>query len=174
MLSNKRRGFTLIELLVVVLIIGILAAVALPQYNKAVEKSRVAQAVTFLNAIYKGYQLCVLQNGDDREKCGIADSENVATNNLLVNMDIELPGEIQTEGCSFGDVVCIKTEDWTVGTDAFDVWYADRTKNGDLLYGLYIYVAKKGNNDVGKIKCQDYDGENFCTSLCGSDGCFLN
>ncbi|MBQ4493933.1 MAG: prepilin-type N-terminal cleavage/methylation domain-containing protein [Elusimicrobiaceae bacterium] len=41
----KNKGFTLIEVLVAVLIVGILAAVALPQYTKVVNKSRLAEAI---------------------------------------------------------------------------------------------------------------------------------
>ena len=57
------KAFTLIELLVVVLIIGILAAVALPQYNKAVKKSHLTQWHTYVNAYMKAIDVWVLSNG---------------------------------------------------------------------------------------------------------------
>ncbi len=60
---SGRVGFTLIELLVVVLIIGLLAAVALPQYNKAVEKARVAEGLTIMNAMQKAIDLYILEHG---------------------------------------------------------------------------------------------------------------
>ena len=52
-----KKGFTLIEVLVVVLIIGILTSVALPQYQKAVLKSRLTQAKTMARAIAEAQEV---------------------------------------------------------------------------------------------------------------------
>ena len=59
------KAFTLIELLVVVLIIGILSAIALPQYKKSVIKARFAEAMTNLHTLNEADKVCKLEKGQD-------------------------------------------------------------------------------------------------------------
>ena len=57
-INNKKlnKGFSLLELLVVILITGVLAAIALPQYQKAVWKSKAANLYTQITAIGSAIQ----------------------------------------------------------------------------------------------------------------------
>lgn len=56
---NAQKGFTLIELMIVVAIIGILAAIAIPQYQNYIAKSQVSRAVAELGAVKTAVETCL-------------------------------------------------------------------------------------------------------------------
>ena len=80
----KNHAFTLIELLVVVLIIGILSAIALPQYEKAVEKARMTEAMVIMRAIRDAQLRYYLANGQ------------YANSAHMDYLDVDIPGKAAT------------------------------------------------------------------------------
>jgi len=63
MMKQVQKGFTLIELMIVVAIIGILAAVAIPQYQDYTKKAKMANALTAVESIKTAVALCAQESG---------------------------------------------------------------------------------------------------------------
>ena len=130
-----KKGFTLIELLVVVLIIGILASIALPQYTRAVEKSRATEAIQLLGNLANAEWIYFMQNSS-------------FTNDLSV-LDISLPGvgaatTSDTSSKNFNiHVVSGPTADTFVASAARRA--ADGTNaTGDSGYAIMVGMSNSG------------------------------
>ena len=158
-----RFGFTLIELLVVVLIIAILAAIALPQYQRTVFKSRMTEVVVGMRHAADMFEVYYLEHGDYPSSWS--------------KTDISLPG-CAVKVDALGDIICnFYRMDLNVG----NIWAWDQAKDtgdnrlrDDANVYLYYYFKHTTSTYAGKFRClsrETKNGQYFCKQLCGQNTC---
>lgn len=139
-----KKGFTLIELLIVVLIIGVLTAVAVPQYQKAVDKSRYATlmpvATTVRNAQESFYMASAQYSPD------------------LQSLDIHLPGTISGSKAEMGDGISVE-----VTADGESEFVSVQKEGLDNKYVMYF---ARSQNFPKEIHCEALTESERANQLC--------
>ena len=134
----NKHAFTLIELLVVVLIIGILAAIALPQYQKAVWRSRNTTLKQYVDAIGKAQEIYRLNNSSYSTQFGL--------------LDINLPLKTRAAMASDGNTSCgmgANKSDSVLDGDGFSIVINKSASSHQA-------VAVVGVWTTGKYKCTGF------------------
>ena len=185
-MKNLQKGFTLVELLTVLMIVAILTAVGLPQYGKAVERSRVSEAQAMLRTIYDSSERLAGEFGyrsyeQLRTVKGTANEANFSFPRLDMFDADNLPagcclGERNENGtCGAGDNTLLTCQRFAYkiavsGTTDTSKSYVAAKKRSDKNQGVYILLDR---NSL-QVSCQPISSSVQDTEVCDVYGLDIN
>ncbi len=153
----NQQGFTLIEVLVVVLIIGILSAIALPQYETAVEKARMSEAMINAKAITDAAQRYFQANPNDTV---ISNKNQIADVDLKGGQWVDVD-TYQTKlfiyklGGENGRVDVYRTDSGNTTKFIYNLWQKPEFTEGDTLKGC---IEGTEDPDTAEQMCKFFQG----------------
>lgn len=149
-MKKNNKGFTLTEVLAVVVIIGILTSVALPQYRRAIKKSRATQAVHMLRVIYDSSERLAAE-------LGYKDMTYIPTNTLQFSrLDMFDSSSIKC-GIS-GDTMTCTDFKYTVSPSEINAF---PSSGEGYNFTLYPPFQTNGASPV-RVVCRSYNDEDLC------------
>lgn len=155
-----KKGFTLIELLVVVLIIGILAAVAWPNYQVAVERARITKALPLLRSIRDAQMRYQMATGKETASLDALDISIPYTKKEMVGTD-----DYQYEGTPIGLMrVVPRAIFYTTHYVVLD--YYGRNSTADAVIG--ICYPRTDSGSLGERICGSFGPKTERISIAGT------